>query len=85
MEARVAEDPSKLFNAGVRPTTVAQAGNPGAPNFVPNNYGGYIVPGSSLDDLRILVSQWYVPMGLDNQPTEPGTYNVQEFAVNVNR
>lgn len=85
VEVRVAEDPSKLFNAGVRPTTVAQAGNPGAPSFVPNNYGGYIVPGSSLDDLRILVSQWYVPMGLDNQPTGPGTYNVQEFAVNVNR
>lgn len=81
----MAEDPSKHFNAGVRPTVVAQEGNPGARNFVPNNFGGYIVPGSSLDDLRILVSQWYAPMRLDNQPTGPGTYNVLEFAVNVKR
>jgi hypothetical protein len=67
-----------LFATGVHPTTVA---NPGS---LPQNYGGYIVPGSTLDDMRILVSQWHVPMA-DGHPTGPGSYNVQEFAVNVNQ
>jgi hypothetical protein len=46
---------------------------------VPRNYGGYIVPGSTLDQAIILVSQWgTVP--LDNDP-----YNVHQFVVNLNR
>jgi hypothetical protein len=40
------------------------------------NYGGYIVPGSTLDQARILVSQW----------EECGCpYNVREYVVNLNR
>ena len=39
-------------------------------------YGGYIVPGSTLDQALILVSQW----GEGDYP-----YNVQEFVVNLNR
>ena len=41
-----------------------------------HNYGGYIVPGSTLDQALILVSQW----GEGNYP-----YNVQEFVVNLKR
>ncbi|ORV96595.1 DUF4185 domain-containing protein [Mycobacterium kubicae] len=85
VEIRVANDPTKIFDAGVPKTVVAQAGISNAPNFLPQNYGGYIVPGSTLDDMRVLVSQWYVPTGPDGLPTGPGTYNVQEFAVNANR
>lgn len=43
---------------------------------LPRNYGGYIVPGSTLDQALILVSQW----GEGNYP-----YNVQEFVVNLHR
>jgi hypothetical protein len=41
------------------------------------NYGGYIVPGSTLDQAIILVSQWVTA---HNTP-----YNVQQFVVNLNR
>lgn len=83
VEVRVAEDPTKMFDAGVRTTVVAQPSVPNTPTYLPNNYGGYIVPGSTLDDMRVLVSQWYVPMGPNGLPTGPGIYNVQEFAVNA--
>jgi len=83
VELRVGDDPTKLFDAGIKTTVVAQPGVPDTPNYVPRNYGGYIVPGSTLDDMRVLVSQWYVPMDAANHPTGPGSYNVQEFAVNA--
>jgi hypothetical protein len=44
---------------------------------VPQNYGGYIVPGSTLDQAVILVSQW--------NTTANNPYNVQQFVVNLNR
>jgi hypothetical protein len=44
---------------------------------VPQNYGGYIVPGSTLDQAIILVSQFNTFTG------DP--YNVQQFVVNLNR
>jgi hypothetical protein len=44
---------------------------------VPQNYGGYIVPGSTLDQAIILVSQW------NTFAHDP--YNVQQFVVNLNR
>ena len=44
---------------------------------VPQNYGGYIVPGSTLDQAIILVSQW--------NTTTNNPYNVQQFVVNLNR
>jgi hypothetical protein len=44
---------------------------------VPQNYGGYIVPGSTLDQAIILVSQW--------NTTTHNPYNVQQFVVNLNR
>lgn len=54
-------------------TIVAHAGE------LPNLYGGYIVPGSTLDRTRILVSQW-AQWGAKDDP-----YNVREFEVNLNR
>jgi len=71
----VANDPTRLFSS---PTTVvAQQSNPQAPNFVPQNYGGFILPGSTLDKLNLFVSQWNTTV---NTP-----YNTQEFQVNANR
>jgi hypothetical protein len=75
VEVRVANDPTRLFSS---PTTVvAQQSNPQAPNFVPQNYGGFILPGSTLDKLKLFVSQWNTTI---NTP-----YNTQEFQVNANR
>jgi len=75
VEVRVANDPTRLFSS---PTTVvAQQSNPQAPNFVPQNYGGFILPGSTLDKLNLFVSQWNTTV---NTP-----YNTQEFQVNANR
>lgn len=69
-EVRVADDVTQVL-AGRTPMTVVAD-----PISVPNNYGGYIVPGSTLDQALILVSQWC-----------PGDYpyRVQEFVVNLNR
>ena len=44
---------------------------------VSQNYGGYIVPGSTLDQAIILVSQWNTSTGIP--------YDVQQFVVNLNR
>ena len=46
-------------------------------NDLPQLYGGYIVPGSTLDRMRILVSEWVTST---NYP-----YNVSEYEVNVAR
>ncbi|MGH3564032.1 MAG: DUF4185 domain-containing protein, partial [Mycobacterium sp.] len=68
MEVRVAYDPTGLGTAPV--TTVAQHTEwPDAPepvetlpspfdNRLAQPYGGYISPGSTLDDLRVFISQW---------------------------
>ncbi len=68
VEVRVADDPIQLFTGRFKLTVVASQ------HDVPQNYGGYIVPGSTLDSMKILVSQWH-----------GGTYNVQQFEVNAHR
>lgn len=68
VEIRVADDPTELFTGNSELTVVATQRD------VPQNYGGYIVPGSTLDSMKILVSQWH-----------GATYNVQQFEVNANR
>ncbi len=83
MEVRVANDPTGLGTAPV--TTVVVAGewpdpveNLGPPenNRLAQPYGGYISPGSTLDELRVFVSQW-------NTTPRGGTpYRVIQFAVN---
>jgi Domain of unknown function (DUF4185) len=84
MEVRVAEDPTSLGTAPV--TTVVQHDEwpdpaeslpPPYDNRLAQPYGGYISPGSTLDELRIFVSQWN---NIDPRARAP--YRVIQFAVN---
>ncbi|MCV7125926.1 DUF4185 domain-containing protein [Mycobacterium lacus] len=84
MEVRVATDPRFLGDAPV--TTVVQHDEwPEPPESLPppydnrlaQPYGGYISPGSTLDELRIFVSQWN---NIDPRASAP--YRVIQFAVN---
>ncbi|WP_420891248.1 DUF4185 domain-containing protein [Mycobacterium riyadhense] len=83
MEVRVAHDPTLLGDAPV--TTVvrhdewpdpAESLPPPYDNRLAQPYGGYISPGSTLDELRIFVSQW------DTRARQTGPYRVIQFAVN---
>ncbi|TDH47556.1 DUF4185 domain-containing protein [Mycobacterium eburneum] len=83
MEVRVANDPMSLGSAPV--TTVVQHDEwpepaeslpPPFDNRLAQPYGGYISPGSTLDELRVFVSQW------DTEPRERAPYRVIQFAVN---
>jgi D-arabinan endo alpha-(1,5)-arabinofuranosidase len=67
----VTDDVTKILAAETPMTVVATQ------ETVPQNYGGYIVPGSTLDQAIILVSQW--------NTTTNDPYNVQQFVVNLNR
>ena len=83
MEMRVANDPTSLGSAPV--TTVVFASEwpdpvdrlpPPEVNRLAQPYGGYISPGSTLDAVRVFVSQW-------NTTPRGGTpYRVIQFAVN---
>ena len=84
MEVRVADDPTKLGTAPA--TTVVFATTwpdqadelpPPEDNHLAQPYGGYISPGSTLDELRVFVSQWNTLPQADNAP-----YRVIQFAVN---
>jgi hypothetical protein len=84
MEVRVADDPTRLGSAPA--TTFVFAGKwPEPADLLPppedirlaQPYGGYISPGSTLDELRVLVSQWNTTAGGDNAP-----YRVIQYAVN---
>ncbi|HET9117872.1 MAG TPA: hypothetical protein VFN75_07330, partial [Pseudonocardiaceae bacterium] len=46
-------------------------------NRLSQAYGGYISPGSTLDELRIFVSQWH-----NVDPRSRAPYRVIQFAVN---
>lgn len=72
VEVRVANDPVQIFGPAAPTTVIAQQLDRGAPNYVFQNYGGYIVPDSTLDNLGILVSKW-----------GEGDYNVRIFRANV--
>jgi hypothetical protein len=83
MEVRVADGPTGLGTAPV--TTVIKpvdwpeppAALPPEDNRLSQAYGGFISPGSTLDELRIFVSQWH---NVDPRSQEP--YRVIQFAVN---
>ena len=84
MEVRVADDPTSLGTAPM--TTVVQHDEwpdpaeslpPPYDNRLAQPYGGYISPGSTLDELRIFVSQWN---NIDPRARAP--YRVIQFAVN---
>lgn len=76
VEMRVgsAGDPSSVFAWNSPATVLMQQADPTAPNFVLQNYGGYILPGSTLDNMRVFGSQWVVA---DGTP-----YNTQLIEVN---
>lgn len=83
MEVRVADDPTSL---GIAPVTTvvqhdewpepAESLPPPYDNRLAQPYGGYISPGSTLDELRIFVSQW------DTRTRATAPYRVIQFAVN---
>ena len=84
MEVRVADDPPSLSSAPV--TTVVQHDDWPEPaeslpdshdNRLAQPYGGYISPGSTLDELRVFVSQWH-----NSDPRARSPYRVIQFAVN---
>ncbi len=77
VEVRVATEPTKIFLDGAVTTIVDH-------KITPQPYGGYIVPGSTLDNLNIFVSQWNtlndphgIPIG--------APYNTQHVIANVKR
>ncbi|MGL5445668.1 MAG: DUF4185 domain-containing protein, partial [[Mycobacterium] stephanolepidis] len=76
VEMRVgnAGDPSSVFGLNSPTTVLMQQSDPSAPNFVLQNYGGYILPGSTLDNMRVFGSQWVVANGTP--------YNTQLIEVN---
>lgn len=83
MEMRVASDPTALGAAPV--TTVVVAGEwpdpaenlpPPQDNRLAQPYGGFISPGSTLDEVRVFVSQW------NTGPRAQAPYRVIQFAVN---
>ncbi|OBC10064.1 hypothetical protein A5784_04860 [Mycobacterium sp. 852013-50091_SCH5140682] len=71
VEARVADDVTQVAAPWTPMTTIATQ------DSVPQNYGGYIVPGSTLDQTVILVSQWHTATG--------NPYRVLQFVANLNR
>ena len=71
IEVRVTDDVTQVLAPETPVTVVASQ------ETLPQNYGGYIVPGSTLDQAIILVSQW--------NTTTNNPYNVQQFVVNLNR
>jgi len=84
MEVRVADEPTSLGSAPV--TTVvrhdewpepAESLPPPSDNRLAQPYGGYISPGSTLDELRVFVSQWH-----NTDPRARAPYRVIQFAVN---
>ena len=83
MEVRVAGDPTGLGTAPVT-TVITPVDWPEPPETLPPEdnrlsqaYGGFISPGSTLDELRIFVSQWH---NVDPRSQQP--YRVIQFAVN---
>jgi Domain of unknown function (DUF4185) len=84
MEVRVADDPTGLGTAPVTTVVIgsdwpdpAESLPPPEDNRLGQPYGGYISPGSTLDELRIFISQWN---NIDPRARAP--YRVIQFAVN---
>jgi Domain of unknown function (DUF4185) len=81
VEVRVGSSPTDMFGPDARTTVVVQNGDQNTPNFLPQPYGGYILPGSTLDDLKLFASQWNTATDANGVPI--GTpYNTREFELN---
>jgi len=83
VEVWVADRPTDIFSAGVR-TVLMQQSDPAGPNFVAQNYGGYIVPGSTLGRMKIFASQWNTQADGHGVPVG-APYNTQLVLANVSR
>lgn len=60
IEVRISDEIARNWN-DVPVTTIAKGGswaNPQSPKNWSQLYGGYIVPGSTIDDLDVVISQW---------------------------
>ena len=76
VEVHVGDSPTSVVRPDV-PPTVVMSNERGAPNYVPGPYGGYILPGSTLENLNIFGSQWFEPKD------EPLHYGVHHIHANV--
>jgi hypothetical protein len=83
MEMRVADNPTLLGAAPVTTVVRAYAWPDPAESLPPTDdnqlaqpYGGYISPGSTLDEVRVFVSQW------NTESRDRAPYRVLQFAVN---
>lgn len=83
MEIRVADNPTQLGAAPVTTVVVAapwpeqvELLPPASDNRLAQPYGGYISPRSTLDDVRVFVSQW------NTTPRGGAPYRVIQYAVN---
>lgn len=83
MEIRVAAEPTALGTAPVTTVVVASEWPDPAEHLPPPDdnrlaqpYGGYISPGSTLDEVRVFISQW------NTGPRGGSPYRVIQFAVN---
>lgn len=83
VQVLVGDSPTDIFKGGP-PIIAAQQSSPAAPGYVFQPYGGYIMPGSSLNDLNILVSQWNTQNGPDGQPLG-APYDTQQVQVNASK
>lgn len=84
VEIRVADDPTTMFGAATPLTVVAHNDAGNTPTSVWQPYGGYILPGSTLENMNILVSQWNT--GLDQNGVPFGKpYDSQEIQVHPYR
>lgn len=83
VEIWVADWPTEIFSKGT-PTVLMQQSDPGGPNFVAQNYGGYILPGSTLARMKIFASQWNTQSDRHGVPIG-APYNTQLVIANVSR
>ncbi|WP_205876123.1 DUF4185 domain-containing protein [Mycobacterium camsae] len=83
VEVWVAADPTEIFRQAP-PTVLMQQSDPNGPNFVAQNYGGYILPGSTLRRMKVFASQWNTQT--DGRGIPIGApYNTQLVIADVSR
>ena len=75
VEVRVADELAKIFLEGAVTTIVDH-------KITPQPYGGYIIPGSTLENLNIFVSQWNTLTDARGIPIG-APYNTQHIIANV--
>lgn len=83
VEIWVADRPSEIFSQGT-PTVLMQQSDPKGPNFVAQNYGGYILPGSTLRRMKVFASQWNTQTDSRGVPIG-APYNTQLVIADISR